>query len=181
MSEKNVETTIDGLRIKQGNVIHDSRGFLAELSPTGVQNEFFKAGVKNIYVSTSTKKNVSRAGHFHHKNIENFFTLSGTALWMFVDMRKDSPTYNKLFAVVLGTEKPTFIPQDPVYTIDTSGMLQVLVPIGVYHVYWQLTDTPVTVLAIASEPYDKDDYERIEPKDIPQIQEKLAKYKMVTE
>ncbi len=177
--EEILETAVDGVKIKLGKVVLDDRGFLAELSPTGIDHTFFNAGIKNIYVSTSTQKNIIRAGHLHYKNVENFYTLSGTALWIFVDLRRDSPTYNKAFAVILGSKTPSFETNDPIYTIDMSTSAQVLVPTGVYHAYLQLTDEPVTVLAIASEPYDEKDYDRTPPTSIPQIQEKLKEYDIV--
>ncbi|MBI2547503.1 MAG: dTDP-4-dehydrorhamnose 3,5-epimerase family protein [Candidatus Aenigmarchaeota archaeon] len=174
--EQIIDTPIEGLKIKLGKVVPDERGFLAELSPTGIQHTFFSAGIKNIYISTSTGKHIHRAEHIHKRNTENFYTISGTALWVFVDFRKDSPTFNKVYSVVLGSNVPQFNTNDDVYTIDKGKMAQLLVPKGVFHIYWQLTDDAVRVLALASEPYDKDDYERIDFKTIPEIVKKLNEY-----
>ncbi len=179
MSEELVETSIEGLKIKLGKVVPDSRGLLAELSPAGTAHKFFNSGINNIYISSSEKKHTLRAGHLHYKNIENFYTLSGTALWVFVDLRKESPTYNKIFSVVLGSKSMETNTDDPQYTLDKSQMAQILVPAGVYHAYWQLTDDPVIVLALASQQYDEKDYDRTPPSDIPNIREKVKSYNIV--
>jgi len=154
-----VETGISGLKIKVNKVVMDKRGVLCELS-AGENDNFLASGVKNIYASIATGKHTARAGHFHFKNVENFYTLSGTALWFFKDCRKGSPTHGKEFKIILGFDKPNVSTKTPFLTIDNSQMAQVLVPSGVYHIFWPLTEAPVTVLAIASEPYDKDDYAR---------------------
>jgi len=155
-----VNTNIQGLTIRINKVMSDERGFLGEMAPSFASDSFFKAGVNNIYVSVAKKKLVARAEHYHNKNIENFFTISGTALWLFIDFRKDSPTFNNFYTVILGAKKALSDNGIPSYTVDDLKMAQVLVPTGVYHVYWSLTDEDVAVLAIASEPYDKNDYER---------------------
>lgn len=171
-----VNTNIDGLLIRINRVFRDSRGFLAEIAPFGLEDTFLKAGVKNIHASVATEKNVARAGHLHKKNIENFFTISGTALWLFVDCRKDSPTFNKFYSIILGQKKPTSETSTPSYIIEDSQMAQVLVPAGVYHIFWPLTDEDVTIFALASEPYNKDDYDKIDLNDYPEIKGHLDKF-----
>lgn len=171
-----VKTNIDGLLIRINKVIKDNRGFLAEIAPLGLEDTFLEAGVKNVYVSVATEKHVARADHFHKKNIENFFTISGTALWLFIDCRKDSPTFNNFYSVVLGYNKPPVEVNAPHYIIENSQMAQTLIPAGVYHAFWPLTEDSVTVLAIASEQYDKDDYGKIDLNNYPEIKEHLNKF-----
>ncbi len=171
-----VNTGIEGLLIRINKVVKDDRGFLAEIAPFGLEDAFLKAGVKNIYVSAATEKNVARAGHLHKKNIENFFTVAGTALWLFVDCRQDSPTFKKFYSVILGYKKTTSESNIPSYIIEDSQMAQVLIPAGVYHVFWPLTEDRVTVLAIASESYNKDDYDKIDLNNYPEIKEHLNKF-----
>jgi len=163
-----IETGIDGLKIKVNKVVSDKRGVLCELSK-GETDDFLANGVKNIYASIATGKHIPRAGHYHFKNVENFYTLSGTALWFFKDCRKDSPTHGKEFKIILGFDKSSLSSKMPCLTIDNSEMAQILVPTGVYHIFWPLTEKPVTVLAIASEPYDKKDYGQPAPEEIPKI------------
>jgi dTDP-4-dehydrorhamnose 3,5-epimerase-like enzyme len=47
----------------------------------------------------------------------------------------------------------------------SKSIAQVLVPTGVYHVYYPLTDKKVTVLAITNLPHDNDDYVRFSPEE----------------
>lgn len=157
----NIETGIKGLKIKINKVVTDKRGVLCELSKVE-SDAFLSKGIKNIYSSMATGKHIPRAGHYHFKNIENFYTLAGTALWFFRDYRKDSSTYKKKFKIILGFDSPNLsgnaTSKIPSLTIDGSQMAQVLVPAGVYHIFWPLTEKTVIVLALASELYDKDDY-----------------------
>ncbi|MBI2084155.1 MAG: dTDP-4-dehydrorhamnose 3,5-epimerase family protein [Candidatus Aenigmarchaeota archaeon] len=173
-----IKTDIEGLMIRLNKVLKDNRGFLAELAPLGMQDPFFSAGVKNVYISVANKKHIPRAGCLHKKTIENFYTLSGTALWFFWDTRKNSSTFNKVFSIILGSEPPSNA-RDPAITIEDSKMAHVYVPTGVYHVFLPLTDEPVAVLAMSSHPYDKEDYEKIDFKTIPKIKEKLEEYGIV--
>jgi len=171
-----IQTNIEGLTIRINKVVKDERGFLAEIAPYA-EDSFLKAGIGNIYVSVAKERNVAKAGHFHKKNVENFFTISGTSLWLFVDCRNDSLTFNKFYTVILGSKN---FPQadTPFYTIEDSKMAQVLVPSGVYHIFWPITDDDVTVLAIASEPYDKSDYEKIDLNNYPEIKNRLEKFEI---
>lgn len=176
MSEEIIETSIEGLKIKLNKVVGDQRGVLCEIAPGGFVHEFFKNGIGNAYSSIATGRHTARAGHFHHKNVENFYTLSGTALWIFKDLREKSQTFNKTFAVILGYDKPTNSNNVVHYTIDEMKMAQVVVPTGVYHVYWPLTDEKVVVVAAASEPYRKEDYVHIDWKEIEDIKNFVSKF-----
>jgi len=173
-----IKTDINGLTIRINKVVKDNRGFLAELAPLGTGDPFLKSGVKNVYVSVASKKHIPRAGCLHNKTIENFYTLSGTALWIFWDSRSTSPTFNKVFTVILGSKAPSMA-RDPFYTIDESKMAHVYVPTGVYHTFLPLTDEPVTVLAMSSHQYDESDYKKADLKLIPNIKEKLDEYGIV--
>ncbi len=156
MSEQLIKTPIEGLKIRINKVVPDHRGYLCELAPRGSEDEMLSSGIKNIYLSTATQKKVSRGGHYHFKNIENFFTLYGTALWFFKDFRKNSKTKGKIFNVILGSQD--FKGDLLSITIDQNKMAQVIVPPEVYHAYYPISQEPVLVLAIASEPYTKEDY-----------------------
>lgn len=174
-----IKTNIDGLLLRKNKVVKDTRGFLAEIAPAGSEDALLVEGIKNIYASIATGKHIARAGHLHKKNIENFFTISGTALWLFVDCRKESPTFNKYHMVILGSKPPSFETDIPYYTIEGSIIAQAFIPAGVYHVFWPLTDENVTVLAIASESYDKNDYDKIDLKNYPEIRSRLAEFGIV--
>lgn len=172
-TEEIINTGIGGLKIKINKVVPDKRGALCEILPDGINNNFLKNKIGNIYASIATGRE-ARAGHYHFKNIENFYTLSGTALWIFKDFRNESPTFGKIYCVILGFDD---IKTENInsFTIDSSKMAQVTVPAGVYHVFCPLTEKPVTVLAIASEPHNDKDYVRINPEEIPEIKNIIEK------
>ena len=171
-----INTNIEGLLIRINKVVRDSRGFLAEIMPSGLEDDFLQAGLKSIHVSVATEKHIARAGHLHKKNVENFFTISGTALWLFVDCRKGSPTFNKFYSLIICQKKSSSEASIPSYIIEDLQMAQVLVPAGVYRIFWPLTDEDVTILALASEPYNRDDYDKIDLNDYPEIKEHLLRF-----
>lgn len=154
-----IETPIDGLTISLQKFVTDDRGTLYELLPEGTKNGLiFDGKIGNIYASKAVRKFVPRAGHYHKNLVENFFTISGTVLWYFEDFREDSKTFRKSFEFTCGEAKTPPIPRVVNVCFDTDGMAQVRVPIGVYHLYFPLTDSPALVLAVGSLPYDSTDY-----------------------
>lgn len=176
MPEEIIKTDIEGLQIKLNKVVGDMRGVLCEMAPGGFVHEFFKAGVRNVYSSIATGKHTARAGHFHYKNIENFYTLSGTALWVFKDMRESSQTFGKIFGVVVGYDKPENANGVSSYTIDESKFAQMFVPAGVYHIYWPLSEEKVTIVAVASAPYEKEDYVYPDVKKMEDVKNFVSKF-----
>jgi len=171
-----IETGIPGLEVDLQKVIGDHRGFLAEMLPGGMDHPVAKNGIRNIYMSVATGKHVGRAAHYHYKNHEIFYTLSGTALWLFHDFRKDSPSSGKSFEIILGHEKPEDEVHHPVVVLDDLQFACVSVPVEVYHAYWPLTDEKVRVVAVASESHSDDDYWRGKPNEVPGFVEILGKY-----
>jgi dTDP-4-dehydrorhamnose 3,5-epimerase-like enzyme len=172
-----IKTPIAGLEIEINKVVKDPRGILCELAPGGFENVHMKShGIRNAYATFAMGRS-PRAGHYHFRNIEHFYTLNGTGLWLFKDYRKESKTYGKTYAVVAGFEKHE-LNGIPVYTIEESKMAQLIVPSGVYHVVIPLTDKPVLVVALCSEPYDAKDYEKISPEDITEFKDILARIKL---
>lgn len=173
-----VKTNIEGLTIRINKVVRDKRGFLAEISRSAKDDDFLKLGIQNIYISVATEKKVARGGHFHKKNAENFLTLSGTTLWLFIDCRKESPTFNNFYSVILGSDKLQIETDISYYTLDDSKMAQTLIPPGVYHIFWPLTNASVMVLAIASEPFkeDREDHFTIDLNERKDIKNHLMKF-----
>lgn len=169
-------TTIDGLEFHHTKVLGDPRGLLVELVPGGSTNPILSNGFGNLYSSIATGKHTGRAAHFHFKLHEFFFTLTGSALWFFHDFREHSPTFGKSSAVVLGFDRPTQDVPDPVYVLSDKDMVRCVVPAGVYHAYWPLTDAPVFVVSVASMPHDNADYDRRKPDTVPGCREWLSRY-----
>ncbi|TRZ83871.1 hypothetical protein D4R86_00015 [bacterium] len=176
-----IKTTIDGLMIKLNKVVGDERGYLYEIAPNGNKNKLINGKIGNIYCSTATQKNIARGGHYHHQLIEIFYTLTGTALWLFKDFRKNSKTFGKIYAVVLGKKDKNInsnFKKTNAYYLPES-MAQVLVPAGVYHVYYPLTEKKVEVLAVTNLPHDNDDYIRFIPEEDKNLKTILEKYELV--
>src|SRR6056297_3555329 len=106
MSAEELQTPIEGLKVSLNKVVEDERGYLAELLPGGTENELApKEGIGNIYLSVGGKKGEPRGGHYHNELVENFFTISGQALWLFKDYREGSPTKGETFSLILGEGK----------------------------------------------------------------------------
>ena len=174
-----ITTEIQGLEIHLQKFFGDSRGLLAEMIQGGMQNSVVQEfGVGNIYASIATGRHIARAAHFHFKNHEIFFTLTGTALWLFHDFRESSATFGQNVGMVVGFDSPTVPVHHPVYVLDQKQMARVIVPTGVYHAYWPLTDEKVVTVAVASEKHDDADYDRRTIKTVPGFLDILAQYGM---
>jgi dTDP-4-dehydrorhamnose 3,5-epimerase-like enzyme len=169
-----IETPIEGLKININKVVKDNRGYLCELAPQGLTGPFFKAGVKNVHTSVAVGRGTVRGGHYHHRNTENFYTLAGTALWIFHDYRATSPTAGKTWGVMLGTEDTGISDMDS-HLIAKGEMAQVVVPAGIYHAFCPVTDQTVIVLVMASEQHDNSDYVRPAISEVPGAWDILSK------
>ncbi len=177
IADARVEVTpIEGLELHHTKVTGDPRGLLAELIQGGSSNPTLDVGFGNLYASIAIGKHTGRAAHVHLKLHERFFTLTGTALWFFHDLRETSPTFGTSYAVVLGFDRPTATVSDPTYVLADNDMVRAIVPPGIYHAYWPLTEAPVFVVCVASLPYDAADYDRRLPSAVPGCRELLARY-----
>jgi glucose-1-phosphate thymidylyltransferase len=179
MQTKTINTPINDLKIHLNKVVADERGIYCDMAPGGTDNPFFKNGIKHIHGSIAIKKLIPRGGHYHYRLRENFYTLSGTALWYFYDFRKDSPTYQTGYSVILGfnpTEKEIDVPS---YAITQGSMAQIFIPPGVYHIFWPLTDEKVIVAGTGSLDYDSSDYARPEISEVPGAKEIFEKIKKI--
>ena len=179
MEIKKLSTTIDGLNLYLNKVVMDKRGVYCDMAPGGTDSPLFKDGIKHIHGSIATKKLVPRGGHYHYRLRENFYTLSGTALWYFYDFREDSPTYQKSYAVILGFEKPKENFRFPSYTIEEGSMAQIFIPPKVYHIFWPLSDGQVVVAGTGSLDYDPSDYARPAIEEVPGAKEIFEEIKEV--
>ncbi|MDG7018272.1 MAG: dTDP-4-dehydrorhamnose 3,5-epimerase family protein [Nitrososphaerota archaeon] len=154
-----LETTIGGLFVGSNKVVTDGRGSLFELVPGGIQKEFFHSpNIGNIYASKAVKKYVPRAGHYHSACTDIFLTISGTVLWHFEDFRAQSRTYGRKFAFTCSDKEEPPIKGIAHHARNLNGVPLLVVPTGVYHLYFPLTDEPALVLGVTSLPYDSSDY-----------------------
>lgn len=140
-----VSTPIDGLIVRPLTVHHDDRGYLMEIlrddSPT-----FTKFG--QVYMVGDMVRGTVRAFHRHRELIDWFFISHGTAKFVFVDGRNDSPTFMKYQVVVAGERRPVCI----------------TVPPGVWH-GWMSLDDDTQLISVANSSHDpnKLDEERVPP------------------
>ncbi len=176
MNGEIIKTNIEGLIIRLNKVVKDERGALCEIAPKGFEDELFSAGIRNIYASIPTKKGIARGGHNHFHQIENLYTLSGTLLWVFADVRETSLTKGEVFAVIVGWKKPDDAKGFPVYTIDDGRFAQIYLQPGIYHIFAPLTDEKTIVIDASSTPYDRSDYGYPELSTLPKVKEILDKF-----
>lgn len=177
MEIKHIATPIKGLNLYLNKVVSDPRGSYCDMAPGGTDNPLYAEGIKHIHASIATHKYIPRGGHYHFDLKENFFTLSGTALWYFYDFKKDSPTYGQSYAVILGYDKLGLELGIPEYTIDAGAAAQIMIDPGVYHVYLPLTDAETVVAGTGSLDYDPKDYDRTAVEDVPGAMEAFEKVK----
>ena|SRR3989338_6024023 len=175
---KRVGTPIDGLTVLLNRAVGDERGWLGELVPNGAAHQDLSDGLGNIYVSIVLGKGIARAGHYHHRQSELFFTLTGTALWAFRDYREESSTFGRVYAVIF-TDSSVPPGSVPVYVIGTGAMPGIVVPHGVYHVYWALSEAPVRVVCVATTPHDDTDYVRLQPVEVPDLATLIKEYRLI--
>ncbi len=173
MTAEIIKTNIDGLVIRINKVIVDQRGVLCELAPEGLADKFFSAGIRNLYASIPTQKGIARGGHYHLRQIENLYALSGTLLWIFSDLRPESKTKGKVYSVIVGWSAPEESKGLPIFTIDKNQMAQIFCPAGVYHIFAPLTDEKAIVIDASSTPYDKTDYVYPDISSLPQVKKIL--------
>ena len=135
---------IDGVKNSRVESFIDDRGFLSQILPEG--DESFT--IKRIYSTGNFSKGTIRGFHKHKKEKKGFFVTSGSAKFVVVDDRKDSPTYKEINTFILSTLNPSVL----------------TVPVGVYS-GWMSLQNDTVILGISSEPFDKEnpDDERLDP------------------
>jgi len=135
---------IEGVKNTRVESFIDDRGFLSQILPEG--DESFT--IKRIYSTGNFSKGTIRGFHKHKKEKKGFFVTSGSAKFVVVDDRKDSPTYKEINTFVLSTLNPSVL----------------TVPVGVY-TGWMSLQNDTVILGISSEPFDKEnpDDERLDP------------------
>ncbi|MDO8435540.1 MAG: hypothetical protein Q7S89_02560 [bacterium] len=168
-----IESKIPGLEFRENKIVGDPRGVLAELLPDGTGHPLAPR-IGNVYAAIATGQYVPRAAHYHKKKIENAFTLSGTCLWVFKDMREGSS--GAMQAVIAGATAPADSHDIPVYTFDRGLMLHIHIEPWIYHILYPLSADPVTVVIAASEPFDITDDYRFPDLEVPGIREYIERF-----
>jgi dTDP-4-dehydrorhamnose 3,5-epimerase len=123
----------------------DDRGYLIEIL-RATDGHFTKFG--QVYLVGNFAKGIIRAFHKHSELWDWFFISHGSAKFVLVDDRDDSPTYRETNTFVVSARNPAII----------------TVPPGVYHGWMSLEDD-TQMISTASEVYrrEKPDEIRIPP------------------
>ncbi|MFQ5455365.1 MAG: dTDP-4-dehydrorhamnose 3,5-epimerase family protein [Nitrospirota bacterium] len=88
---------IEGVEIKELKHIPDERGFLMEMLRS--DDKLF-AGFGQVYI-TGCRRGYAKGWHYHKEQTDHFVCVSGKALVVLYDSRKDSPTYKKVQEFIL--------------------------------------------------------------------------------
>ena len=117
MKFKKIETEIKDLVVIEPQIFEDSRGFFLE---SYNYNDFKELGMENIFVQdnhSKSLKGVLRGLHFQkdeYSQAKLVRVLKGAVLDIAIDLRKNSETFGKYFAVELNekNKKMFFIPRN---------------------------------------------------------------------
>jgi dTDP-4-dehydrorhamnose 3,5-epimerase len=123
----------------------DDRGYLIEIL-RAVDPHFTKFG--QVYIVGNVARGVIRAFHKHELLWDWFFISHGSAKFVLVDDRRDSPTVGQMNIFVISERNPALL----------------AVPPGVFHGWMSLEDD-TQLISIASEVYNRErpDEVRIPP------------------
>ena len=113
---KVIETEIAGLKVLEVDVFRDARGYFAE---TYNAERYAAAGIKEVFVQDNeslSQKGVVRGLHWQTGSASQaklVRVVHGSVWDVAVDIRKDSPTYGRHFAITLTGEnrKQLLIPR----------------------------------------------------------------------
>ena len=117
MSFEKIETGIKDLFIIEPQIFEDSRGFFLE---SYNYNTFKELGIENIFVQdnhSKSLKGVLRGLHFQKEEYSQaklISILKGSVLDIVVDLRKDSETFGRYFAIEINekSKRMLFIPKN---------------------------------------------------------------------
>ena len=141
---------IKGVKTKQIKRHFDDRGFFSEIIKFG-EETFIKAKQTSY---TRANPGVIKAFHWHKKQMDVWFFVSGTAQVVLHDLRKDSSTYKETNVFYMGEDNPILLS----------------IPPGIAHGYRVLGNKPADLFYHTDQAYNpkKPDEERI-PFDDPEI------------
>jgi dTDP-4-dehydrorhamnose 3,5-epimerase len=128
---------IEGVTIKQINKHCDDRGFICEVFR---DDEGYMPAPCRQTTFTLTFPGVVKAFHWHKKQWDYWYVLSGMARIVLYDMRDGSPTKGSTQVIYAGTHNP----------------VAVAIPPYVAHGYQVLGNEPVMLFYHTSEVYDRD-------------------------
>ena len=136
------DTPLPGLRLIQLDLLGDSRGFFVERFQAA---RFTEAGLPTVFAQDNHSRSqpgILRGLHYQHtpQQAKLVGVVRGRVWDVAVDIRKDSPTFGRHFAVELS---------------DMNGLL-LWVPAGFAHGFCVLGDTPADMLYKVDQLYHRD-------------------------
>lgn len=103
---KVTKTTLDGLLLIEPKVHTDARGSFYE---SWREKDYQEVGIQERFVQDNfsiSKKNVLRGMHYQSNQGQLVTVVSGIIYDVVVDIRKESKTYKKFYAISLDGDKP---------------------------------------------------------------------------
>jgi dTDP-4-dehydrorhamnose 3,5-epimerase len=132
-----MKITIEGVQIKELDVISDERGWLMEI--LRCDDDIFKQ-FGQVYLSTAYP-GVVKGWHYHKKQTDNFTCVHGMMKVALYDARDDSSTCKNLMELFIGDKNPVLIS----------------VPPGVYHGFKGIGTQTAFFVSIPTLPYNYDE------------------------
>ena len=138
---------IEGVFIKQIKLFNDDRGFLAEVAKeSDPTHRDFLLCCKKVYktrptikqtIYTETYPGVIKAFHWHKKQWDIWFVLSGMAQIVLYDLRKNSLTHKETQVIFAGESNPLliYIPPEVAHGYKVLGNEKVRLLYHVTEVY----------------------------------------------
>jgi dTDP-4-dehydrorhamnose 3,5-epimerase len=137
---------ISGVQVKSLKVLPDDRGFLMEMLR---EDEPIFERFGQVYI-TACRRGVAKAWHYHRQQTDHFVCVSGAALVVLYDGRRESPTRGTVQDFTL-TSPPG---QDPAPVL-------LKIPPGVIHGFTAIHGEEARIINIPTLPYrhaDPDEY-----------------------
>lgn len=125
---------IDGVIVKDLNVIPDERGLLMEMWRSD-DPDFQRFG--QCYI-TMVYPGVVKAWHYHKKQTDHFVCVGGMAKVVLHDSREDSPTKGETNEFVIGWQRQRMV----------------IIPPDVYHGFTAVGEEPAYIINVPTELYD---------------------------
>lgn len=125
---------IEGVKVKEMKVWSDDRGYLTEIVR---EDEKLLSRFGQAYVSM-TLPGVIKAFHWHKKQDDLWYIVSGLAQVVLYDQRKNSKTYK----------------QTDVYYMGDNNRIALLIPKGVVHGYRVLGNQPLMLINCVTQAYN---------------------------
>jgi dTDP-4-dehydrorhamnose 3,5-epimerase len=140
----NSDNDIVGVSIKALKSHGDQRGFFREIIRKS--DPFFNASLFGQWSHSYMQKDVVKAWHYHHQQIDWWYIPVGQVETVLYDNREESPTYKSKMIIRMGESK---------YGSDTQEVC-VMIPPGVLHGCKVLSDD-AHLFYITSMTYDQNE------------------------